>query len=90
MGASAVEDEDDPFEEQREKAENPMRRLFLQYGRDKKVAFVVGALMSSPARSIWLPPILLGVAVRRYLRSPGRSRPAVHADVRPQRVDSGH
>ncbi|PSQ51968.1 multidrug ABC transporter ATP-binding protein [Halobacteriales archaeon SW_8_65_20] len=64
MGASAVEDEDDPFEEQREKAENPMRRLFTEYGSDNKLAFVIGVLSSIVARVLdLLPPILLGVAV---------------------------
>ncbi|MDZ7745367.1 MAG: ABC transporter ATP-binding protein [Halobacteriales archaeon] len=72
MGASAVEDEDDPFEEQREKAENPMRRLFLQYGREKKVAFVVGVFSSVVARALdLLPPILLGVAVDAIFEARG-------------------
>ena len=35
-------DEDDPFEEQRERAENPMRRLFDEYGRENAFAFTVG------------------------------------------------
>ena len=72
MGVSAVEDEDDPFEEQREKAENPMRRLFLQYGAEKKVAFVVGVLSSIVARALdLLPPILLGVAVDAIFEAQG-------------------
>jgi len=72
MGVSAVEDEDDPFEEQREKAENPMRRLFLQYGAEKKDAFVVGVFSSIVARALdLLPPILLGVAVDAIFEAQG-------------------
>ncbi|MFC7176691.1 ABC transporter ATP-binding protein [Halosegnis marinus] len=63
MGATAIED-DDPFEEQREQADNPMRRLFAEYGSENKLAFVVGVLSSVVARVLdLLPPILLGVAV---------------------------
>ncbi|MBB6646436.1 ABC transporter ATP-binding protein [Halobellus ruber] len=57
-------DEDDPFEEQRERAENPMRRLFDEYGRENAVAFVVGLASSVVARLLdLLPPVLLAVAV---------------------------
>jgi len=57
-------DEDDPFEEQRERAENPMRRLFDEYGRENGFAFVVGVSSSVVARLLdLLPPILLAVAV---------------------------
>ncbi|GGJ00795.1 multidrug ABC transporter ATP-binding protein [Halobellus salinus] len=57
-------DEDDPFEEQRERAENPMRRLFDEYGRENAVAFVVGIVSSVVARALdLLPPVLLAVAV---------------------------
>ena len=57
-------DEDDPFEEQRERAENPMRRLFDEYGRENAFAFVVGLASSIAARLLdLLPPILLAVAV---------------------------
>ena len=57
-------DEDDPFEEQRERAENPMRRLFDEYGRENAVAFVVGFVSSVVARALdLLPPVLLAVAV---------------------------
>ena len=57
-------DEDDPFEEQRERAENPMRRLFGEYGRENAVAFVVGLSSSVVARLLdLLPPVLLAVAV---------------------------
>ena len=57
-------DEDDPFEEQRERAENPMRRLFDEYGRENAVAFAVGIVSSVVARALdLLPPVLLAVAV---------------------------
>jgi len=57
-------EEDDPFEEQRERAENPMRRLFDEYGRDNAVAFVIGVASSIVARLLdLLPPVLLAVAV---------------------------
>ena len=57
-------DEDDPFEEQRERAENPMRRLFDEYGRENTFAFTVGFSSSVVARLLdLLPPVLLAVAV---------------------------
>lgn len=57
-------DDDDPFEEQREKAENPMRRLFLEYGGRNKTAFIGGLISSILARVLdLLPPLLLGLAV---------------------------
>ncbi|WP_255151411.1 ABC transporter ATP-binding protein [Halorarius halobius] len=60
----ATADEDDPFEEQREQAENPMRRLFAEYGAENTVAFVVGVVSSVVARVLDLiPPVLLGLAV---------------------------
>ncbi|GKZ14207.1 ABC transporter ATP-binding protein [Haladaptatus sp. T7] len=57
-------DEDDPFEEQRENADNPMRRLFVEYGGENRFAFVVGVVSSFFARILnLLPPIILGVAL---------------------------
>ncbi|WP_231184815.1 ABC transporter ATP-binding protein [Haladaptatus sp. DYF46] len=57
-------DEDDPFEEQRENADNPMRRLFFEYGGENRFAFVTGVVSSLFARILnLLPPIILGVAV---------------------------
>ncbi|WP_162224340.1 ABC transporter ATP-binding protein [Halorussus amylolyticus] len=59
-----ITDEDDPFEEQRENAENPMKRLFLEYGSENKFAFVTGIVASIFARVLnLLPPIILGVAI---------------------------
>ncbi|WP_323675277.1 ABC transporter ATP-binding protein [Halorubellus sp. PRR65] len=61
--------DDDPFEEQREKAENPMKRLFFEYGSDNKLAFVVGVFASIVARLLdLLPPLLLGVAIDATFR----------------------
>jgi ATP-binding cassette subfamily B protein len=63
MGVAPAE-EDDPFEEQREKAENPMRRLFLDYGAENRAAFLVGLFSSVVARVLdLLPPVLLALAV---------------------------
>ena len=60
----APAEEDDPFEEQRENAENPMRRLFGEYGADNTLAFVIGVTSSIVARVLdLLPPLLLGLAV---------------------------
>ncbi|USZ69545.1 ABC transporter ATP-binding protein/permease [Halorussus salilacus] len=61
---SFTEEEDDPFEEQRENAENPMKRLFLEYGAKNKLAFFTGVVASIFARILnLLPPIILGVAI---------------------------
>ncbi|NHN61166.1 MULTISPECIES: ABC transporter ATP-binding protein [Halorussus] len=61
---SFTDEEDDPFEEQREQAENPMKRLFLEYGSDNGLAFVTGVLASVFARVLnLLPPIILGVSI---------------------------
>lgn len=57
-------DEDDPFAEQRELIEDPMRRLLSQYGRPYSFSVTVGIVASIFARLLDLvPPILLGVAV---------------------------
>ncbi|WP_049971686.1 ABC transporter ATP-binding protein [Haladaptatus cibarius] len=62
-------DEDDPFEEQRENADNPMRRLFFEYGGENRFAFVVGVVSSLFARILnLLPPIILGVALDALFR----------------------
>ncbi|MFB6114239.1 MAG: ABC transporter ATP-binding protein [Halodesulfurarchaeum sp.] len=66
--ARSVED-DDPFEEQRERVSNPMRRLFGRYGRDHSRYFVVGLLTSVVARLLdLLPPIILGIAIDAVFR----------------------
>jgi ATP-binding cassette subfamily B protein len=57
-------EEDDPFEEQRERTPNPMRRLFATYGRGRGDVIGVGVVASVLARLLdLLPPLLLGVAV---------------------------
>ncbi|WP_435144728.1 ABC transporter ATP-binding protein [Halobaculum sp. P14] len=57
-------DEDDPFEDVREKTDNPMRRLFSEYGRENAFQFVVGFVASVFARVLDLaPPLVLGVAI---------------------------
>jgi ATP-binding cassette subfamily B protein len=62
-------DDDDPFEEQRANAEDPMRRLFAEYGRPNAVQFAVGVLASVFARLLdLLPPVLLGLAIDAIFR----------------------
>ncbi|WP_276299961.1 ABC transporter ATP-binding protein [Halorussus lipolyticus] len=61
---SIKDQEDDPFGEQRENAENPMKRLFLEYGSENTFAFVTGIVASIFARVLnLLPPLILGVAI---------------------------
>jgi len=56
--------DDDPFEEQRERTANPMRRLFAEYGGEQAGPFAVGVAASVVARLLdLLPPLLLGIAV---------------------------
>jgi ATP-binding cassette subfamily B protein len=58
------DDEDDPFEDVRERTDNPMRRLFATYGRENAPAFAVGLGGSVAARVLdLLPPLLLGLAI---------------------------
>ncbi|MWV66093.1 ATP-binding cassette domain-containing protein [Halorubrum sp. JWXQ-INN 858] len=57
-------EKDDPFEEQREHVENPMRRLFATYGVPNRFSLTVGILGSVFARILdLLPPLLLGIAI---------------------------
>ncbi|TYT62668.1 ABC transporter ATP-binding protein [Natrialba swarupiae] len=57
-------DEDDPFEEQREQVESPMRRLIVEYGRPYWFAVSVGLVGSVLARALdLLPALLLAVAI---------------------------
>jgi len=68
MGIS--DDEDDPFEEQRENTDNPMRRLFSQYGRANGSQFAVGLAASVFARLLdLLPPLVLATAIDSIFRS---------------------
>ena len=62
-------DDDDPFEQQRENIENPMKRLFFVYGADYKGSVIVGIVASIFARLLDLvPPILLGFALDAIIR----------------------
>ncbi|AHG02872.1 multidrug ABC transporter ATPase [Halobacterium sp. DL1] len=61
---STATEDDDPFEDQREKVDNAMYRLFDEYGRDNWFAALVGVLASVFARVLDLiPAIMLGYAV---------------------------
>ena len=62
--ANIAWDDEDPFEEQRENAEDPMRRLFSVYGRPNVGSMIVGIVASIAARLLDLvPPIMLGLAI---------------------------
>ncbi|SDK45781.1 ABC transporter ATP-binding protein [Natronorubrum texcoconense] len=57
-------DDDDPFEEQREQVESPMRRLLFEYGRPYWFSATVGLISSVLARALdLLPALLLAVAI---------------------------
>ncbi|RQG93314.1 ABC transporter ATP-binding protein [Natrarchaeobius halalkaliphilus] len=57
-------DKDDPFEEQREHVESPMRRLLFEYGRPYWFSMAVGFGSSILARALdLLPALLLAVAI---------------------------
>ena len=59
-----ADDGDDPFEAQRERTANPMRRLFAEYGRENAPQFTAGFAASVVARTLdLLPPLLLGITV---------------------------
>ncbi|APE96271.1 ABC transporter ATP-binding protein [Halodesulfurarchaeum formicicum] len=61
--------EDDPFEDVRDQASNPMRRLFVGYGRAYVPYFLIGVLTSMVARVLdLLPPVLLGIAIDSVFR----------------------
>jgi ATP-binding cassette subfamily B protein len=69
MADAAWDDEDDPFEEQRKNADDPMVRLFSEYGRPNALQAVVGILASVAARLLDLiPPIMLGLAIDAIFR----------------------
>ena len=57
-------DDDEVFEDVRDRVDYPMRRLFAEYGRDNAFQFVVGFVSSVAARILdLLPPLLLAVAI---------------------------
>ncbi|WP_049923181.1 ABC transporter ATP-binding protein [Halopiger djelfimassiliensis] len=62
-------EKDDPFEEQREEIENPMKRLFFEYGREYWGAAAVGVIASVFARILdLLPALMLGIAIDAVIR----------------------
>ncbi|MFC7069223.1 ABC transporter ATP-binding protein [Halobaculum lipolyticum] len=62
-------DEDDPFEDIREKTDNPMKRLFTEYGARNTRYFGLGFFGSVFARLLdLLPPLLLGLAIDAIFR----------------------
>jgi ATP-binding cassette subfamily B protein len=62
--STATDDDDDPFEEQREEVDNAMVQLFEAYGQDHDFEAVVAILASVFARVLDLaPPVLLGLAI---------------------------
>ena len=62
-------DDDDPFEEQRENADDPMKRLVSVYGRPNAFSVGVGIVASVAARLLDLmPPIMLGLAIDSVFR----------------------
>ncbi|MFC5278342.1 ABC transporter ATP-binding protein [Halorubrum rubrum] len=62
--SSAEWEDDDPFEEQRAEVENPMKRLFAEYGRAYLPQVTVGVVASVFARLLdLLPPLMLGIAI---------------------------
>lgn len=57
-------DSDDPFADQRERVDDPMRRLFSEYGLRYRSSVLIGIIASVFARLLDLiPPVLLGIAV---------------------------
>jgi len=57
-------DDEDPFAEQRERVEIPMRRLLFGYGRPYWLSVTLGIAASLAARVLdLLPVILLGIAI---------------------------
>jgi len=56
--------DDDVFDDARERVDRPMWRLFTEYGRGQRLAFLVGLVSSVFARMLdLLPPLLLAVAI---------------------------
>ena len=57
-------DEEEVFEDVRDRVDRPMRRLFGEYGRENAFQFGVGLVGSVAARVLdLLPPLLLAVAI---------------------------
>ncbi|ELY46911.1 ABC transporter ATP-binding protein [Natronorubrum sulfidifaciens] len=57
-------EKDDPFEDQRDRVESPMRRLLFEYGRPYWIPVTVGLISSVFARALdLLPALMLAVAI---------------------------
>jgi len=57
-------DDEEVFEDVRDRVDQPMRRLFAEYGRENAFQFGVGLIGSVVARILdLLPPLLLAVAI---------------------------
>ncbi|MFA9516639.1 ABC transporter ATP-binding protein [Halopenitus sp. H-Gu1] len=66
-------EDDDPFEDQRDAVENPMKRLFREYGWTYRRHVTVGILASVFARLLdLLPPLMLGIAVDAIFVTPSQ------------------
>jgi len=75
---------DDPFEEQREKVDHAMRRLFLEYGSENRLAFSVGVATSVVARLLdLLPAVMLGYAIDSILYQKEPFMPYLPASMHP-------
>lgn len=62
--AAGPDAEDDPFAEFREQTENPMKRLFTEYGKPNVTHVMIGIFSSMFARILdLLPPLMLAVAI---------------------------
>lgn len=62
--AAGPDAEDDPFAEFREHTENPMKRLFTEYGKPNATHVTIGIVSSMLARILdLLPPLMLAVAI---------------------------
>jgi len=69
MASADVDVGEDAFEDQRERVENPMGRLFAAYGAQNAFPFAVGLASSVVARLLdLLPPVLLAVAIDSIFR----------------------
>ncbi|MFC4356663.1 ABC transporter ATP-binding protein [Halobium salinum] len=71
MSHHTPDDDDDTFEDQRARVDQPMRRLFDEYGRENWLPLTVGLLASVGAHVLALvPPFVLGAAVDAFFTGP--------------------
>ncbi len=78
-------EDDDPFEAQRARVEDPIRRLLSEYGRPYWLSVTVGIVASIAARLLDLvPALLLGIAVDAiFLQAEPFYLPFVPAEILP-------